>query len=199
MTPVWFTHYDLTWNYSLISICFVSVPCDRYPDLLQVSLITPNSSITEVNVGIICACLSTFPACVERHRPHTFGSLGSSLLSSIPSRLSKRSPGSSGHRHYVESSISTRKRSDDIVLEGSEYAKLASDGNPVSIQDDIENKIANHQSRSSSKASNMTQDDKVWPGHGKVLRESQPRYPVAMHLWCLPRRDIYERESVIRG
>ena len=174
----------------------VSVPCNRCPDLQRISLIIPNSSVTEVNVGIICACLPTFPAFVERHGPRTFGSFISALLSYIPSRPSKKSSGSSGHRNYVDSSWSPGKRSDDIVLEGSKYAKLTSDGNSVSIQDKPENKIANHQSHSFTKASDLTQDVEMWPGHGEVLREFQPNYPVAMHV---PRRDIYERVSMVRG
>ncbi len=160
-------------------------------------LITPDSSVTEVNVGIICACLPTFPAFFERYGPRTFGSLFNTLLSYTPFRLSERGSASSGHRKYVDpSSWSAGNRSDDIVLEGSEYAKLTSDGKLVSIQDKTKNKTASHQSHSFTKASHLAQDVEAWPGHGEVIREFQPTYPVAMNV---PRRDEYERESVIRG
>ena len=160
------------------------------------SLITPDSSVTEVNVGIICACLPTFPAFVERYGPHTFGSLISTLLSYNLFRRSKRNSGSSGHKKYVDPSPwSPRNRSDDIALEGSEYAKLTSDGNIVSIQENTHNKTAIHESHSITKAGDLNRDVEAWPGHDELLIKIQPTYPVAMRV---PRRDVYERESVIR-
>ena len=64
---------------------------------------------------------------------------------------------------------------DNIVLEGSKYAKLTSDGNLVRIPDETQNKVAIHQSHPFTKASDLTQDVEMWPGQGEVPREFQPR------------------------
>lgn len=174
MTPTLFTHYDLTWNYHLISIC----------------------AVTEVNVGIICACLLTFPAFLERHRPRTFSSLINTLRPYSPFRKSERSSGASSNRKYFNPPSRSRgNRSDEIGPDGSDHAKLNSDGNAIPIQDITRNRTADQQFRLSSKASDSTQDLEAGPGNGKTSMDFQPIYPVPVHV---PRRDASERETMFR-
>ena len=117
------------------------------------------TSVTEVNVGIICACLLTFPAFLERHGPRTFGSLINILLSYTPFRLSERSSSSSSNKKRVKSSSwSPKNQSDEIVLRGSEYAKVNSDGNSISIRDKESTRTANHETPSLTKAGGSKRD-----------------------------------------
>ncbi len=170
------------------------------PPLLDLSkgiILIQGLSLTEVNVGIICSCLLTFPAFLERHGPRSFGSFLNMLLSYSPFRRWERSPGASSNRKFINSATwSPGNRSDEIVPDGSGYAKLNNDGHAIRVQDITRNRTADRQSQISSKAGDTNQDVEAWPGNDGILMDFQPTYPVAVHI---PRRDAYERESKVQG
>lgn len=139
---------------------------------------THDPSVTEVNVGIICACLLTSPAFLKRHGSRTFGSLMKSLLSYAPFRRSKGGSGASSNKKYPNSiKWSPGNRSNEMAPNESEYAKLGSDGNAIRIQDTTGNGSVDGQSQRLSSEGDRYQDVEAWPGNDSILMEFPANIP----------------------
>ena len=149
-------------------------------------------SVSEVNVGIICACLLTFPTFLERHKPRSFGSVMTKL---VPHSLSKRGESHSGtpnsrkgFRWYQ------RNQSDEIALDANEHAKLESGSSASKAQGTMKSGSSNFEHHTFLQTNDSNEDLEAWPSGRGQQEAFQPSYPVAVHV---PKRDAYERESVV--
>ncbi|KAK0508024.1 hypothetical protein JMJ35_009913 [Cladonia borealis] len=172
MTSILYTSSDATWNLSKITIY----------------------SVIEVNVGIICACLLTFPTFLERHKPRSFASLMTRL---VPHSLSKQGESHSGtpisrkgFRWYQ------KNQSDEIALDANGHAKLDSGSSASKAQGTMKSESPNLGHHTFLQTNGSIEDLEAWP-HGRGQQDAfQTSYPVAVHV---PKRDAYERESVVGG
>ena len=152
------------------------------------------SSVSEVNLGIICACLLTFPAFLERHKPRVFVSYMTNLVSHSPSNRGESHSGTNitrkGFKWYQ------KNQSDEIALDANEYAKLDGGSSGMKAQSIIRSGNSNFDHHTFLKTNDLNEDLEAWPDGRGQQEAFQPSYPAAVHV---PKRDAYERESVIRG
>ena len=103
----------------------VSTPCITRPRTLERHLLSFSFSVIEVNIGIVCSCLLSFPAFLDRHS-HVFGSLLSRLKSLTPSWHLRKD-------HVFDRSkmsLSSRaNRSDELGLD--EYTALKGENDKI--------------------------------------------------------------------
>ena len=94
----------------------------------QTILLSLDLSVIEVNIGIVCSCLLSFPTFFERHRLD-FGSSMYRLKSLASLRRSEKNYASDGSRRTLSS---LANRSDEIGM--NEYTKLKEENNKIEMQ-----------------------------------------------------------------
>ncbi len=124
---------------------------NRWTDIL----LSLDLSVIEVNIGIVCSCLLSFPAFFDRYGLD-FGSLISRLKSLTTSWHSEKKYASDGSRRTRSSPAN---RSDEASM--NEYTKLKGESNVIEIQRTFDVAVS-------------IGDVENWPGSRKPVEFSPP-------------------------
>ena len=135
-----------------------------------------------------------FPAFFERHKPRILASFVTKLASYS---LAKRREGYGGIRVSRKGFRWTqRNQSDEIGLDANVHAKLDSGSSASKAQSTIKSRGSNFEHPTFLKMNDSNEDIEAWPNSREQQEAFQHSYPAAVHV---PKRDAYERESVLRG